>query len=171
MRVLVGGVGYRWQGDASFGVVASDALARVAWPPGVEIADLGYGALLVTQDLLAATPPYDRLVLITAATRGRPFGLYERAWDGRLPDAAEIQERVREAGAGIVDVDHVLVIAGHFGALPDDTVIFELDHAGPAAREALSADATALLPAAIERVRAAATAPPRNRRRVDAVPA
>ena len=56
-RVLIGGVGYRWMRDASFGLVASDALAREQWPDGVEVADLGYGALYVALDLLDARPP------------------------------------------------------------------------------------------------------------------
>jgi hydrogenase maturation protease len=155
-RVLIGGVGYRWYGDASFGLIASDALARMPWPPGVDVADLGYGALLVTQDLAAATPPYDRLVVISAARRGRAPGLYELRWDGRMPEDAEVQERVREAGAGVVDVDHLLVVAGYFRALPDDVVVFEIDHAEPTAGVTLSDAAAALLPLAIERARLAA---------------
>jgi hydrogenase maturation protease len=158
-RVLIGGVGYRWQGDASFGLVAGDALARLSWPPGVDVMDLGYGALLVTDDLLAAAPPYERLILLGAVARGRPPGLYERRWDGTLPDADEIQARVREAGAGIIDLEHLLVVAQHFGALPKDVRIIELEHGGEAAREALSADAEAMLPAVIASVREAVRAP------------
>jgi hydrogenase maturation protease len=158
-RVLIGGVGYRWQGDASFGLVAGDALARLSWPAGVDVMDLGYGALLVTDDLLAATPPYERLILLGAAARGRPPGLYERRWDGESPDAEEIQARVREAGAGVVEIDHLLVVAQHFGALPKDVRIIEFEHEGATAREALSAEAEALLPNVIDRVRAAAFGP------------
>jgi hypothetical protein len=158
-RVLIGGVGYRWQGDASFGLVAADALAQLAWPAAVDVADLGYGALLVAQDFLAAAPPYDRLILLGATTHARPRGLYERRWDGVLPDADGIQERVREAGAGIVELDHLLVVADYFGALPKDVLIIELEHSGPTPGEALSAEAAALLPALVERVRSAALAP------------
>jgi len=158
-RVLIGGVGYRWQGDASFGLVAGDALARLSWPFGVDVMDLGYGALLVTDDLRAAAPPYERLILLGAASRGRPPGLYETRWEGALPDAEEIQARVREAGAGVVEIEHLLVVAQHFGALPKDVRILELEHGGATAREALSSEAEAMLPAVIERVRAAALGP------------
>jgi hydrogenase maturation protease len=158
-RVLIGGVGYRWQGDASFGLVAGDALARLSWPAGVDVMDLGYGALLVTDDLLAAAPPYERLILLGAVARGRRPGLYERRWDGALPDPDEIQARVREAGAGVVEIEHLLVVAQHFGALPKDVRIIEFEHGGAAAREALSAEAEALLPDLIDRVRAAALGP------------
>jgi hypothetical protein len=76
-----------------------------------------------------------------------------------LPDADGIQERVREAGAGIVELDHLLVVADYFGALPKDVLIIELEHSGPTPGEALSAEAAALLPALVERVRSAALAP------------
>ena len=74
-RVLVGGVGYRRMGDASFGLVVTDELATRPWPPGVTVADLGYGALLVVQDLAAADPPYERLVLLAGVPRGRRPGI------------------------------------------------------------------------------------------------
>ena len=108
--MLIGGVGYRWQRDASFGLVVSDALAQLEWPPGVEVQDLGYGALYVTQDL--ADGHYDRVVLIAATVRGRrPGQLYRAAWGGALPDAAEIQARVFEAGAGVIDLVRREVLA------------------------------------------------------------
>ena len=159
-RVLIGGVGYRWQGDLSLGLVAGDELARLDWPPGVEIADLGYGAIYVAQDLADAQPPYERVILLAGMARGRePGRIYCYRWEGVLPDADEIQARVREAGAGIIDLEHLLVVAQHFGALPKDVRIIELEHGGATAREELSADAEAMLPAVIERVRAAVCAP------------
>jgi hydrogenase maturation protease len=128
MRVLIGGVGHRWQRDASFGVVASDRFAALAWPDGVTIADLGYGALYVAQDIADASPKYDRLVLVAAMPRGRQAGrLYSYWYDRPLPADDEIQERVREAGAGVVDLDHLLVIAHRLGALPPAVFVIELE--------------------------------------------
>ena len=66
---------------------------------------------------------------------------------------------MREAGAGVVEIEHLLVVAQHFGALPKDVRILELEHGGATAREALSSEAEAMLPAVIERVRAAALGP------------
>jgi hydrogenase maturation protease len=163
MRVLIGGVGYRWQGDTSFGLVATDELARLAWPTGVEVADLGYGALYVMQDLADARPPYERLILLAAVPRGRtPGEIYRYRWEGALPDADEIQERVREAGAGVIDLDHLLVIAQHFGALPGEVVVVELEPVDAAGRDGLSPAAAALLPGVAELVRREALAPPRE---------
>jgi hydrogenase maturation protease len=161
-RVLIGGVGYRWQGDASFGLVASDALMRESWPDTVDVADLGYGALYVTQDLSDAHPPYTRLVLLAAVSRGRtPGAVYRREWQPPLATPAEIQERVREAGAGVIDLDHLLVIASYFGALPADVVTLEFEPIELAGAD-LSPAAAALLPEMLALARSEALAPARE---------
>ena len=127
-RVLIGGVGHRWQRDASFGVVASDRFAHRRWPHGVSVADLGYGALYAAQDIADATPPYDVLVLIAAMPRDRVAGhLYSYWYDRPLPSDDEVQERIREAGAGVIDVDHLLVIGRRLGALPQHVFVVELE--------------------------------------------
>jgi hydrogenase maturation protease len=168
-RVLIGGVGYRWMGDASFGLVASDELARLAWPPGVEVADLGYGALYVAQDLADARPPYERLVLLAGVERGRvPGRLYRSRWQRPLPDGEEIQARIREAGAGVIDLDHLLVIAQYLDALPDDVLVVELEPLDTACGEALSPPVAALLPELIELVRREVAAPAEGSRTADA---
>ncbi len=158
-RVLIGGVGYRWFGDGSFGVLASDELARLDWPPGVDVEDLGYGALHVVLDLADADPPYERVILIAVTERGRePGRLYRRRCEVATPDTEEVQARMYEAGAGVIDVDHLLVIGRHFGVLPDDVVAIELEpHTGTTGDE-LSVEVQALLPEAIDLVRQEALA-------------
>ncbi len=153
-RILVGGVGYRWFGDASFGLVASDELSRLSWPEGVDIADLGYGALHVALDLAHADPPYERVILMAATTRGRePGRLYRFPCDGSTPGTEDVQARMYEAGAGVVDLDHLVVIGRHVGALPDDVVAIELEPHPGTVGPALSPAAQALLPDAIDLVR------------------
>lgn len=157
-RVLVGGVGYRWMRDASFGLVLADALSALDWPAEVEVADLGYGALYAAQDVADASPSYERVILLSAAARGRrPGRLYRRRWRPVALEPIVLQERIREAGAGVIDLDHLLVIGQHFDAWPDDVVIVELEplELGDAAvgGERLSPVAAALLPQAIELVR------------------
>jgi hydrogenase maturation protease len=159
-RVLIGGVGYRWQRDASFGLAVSDALSSLEWPPGIEVADLGYGALYVAQDLADADPPYTRLVLVAGVERGRtPGQVYRGTWGGSLADADEIQARIREAGAGVLDLDHLLVIASYFGALPREVITLELEPVDVSGGEGLSPSATALLPSVIEQARELALRP------------
>ena len=155
-RVMVGGVGYRWMGDASFGLAVTDALRGEAWPNDVEIADLGYGALYVALDLLDKRPPLDRLVLVAATVRDRPPGqLSWTRWnsdDMPLTDD-EVQERVREAGAGVIDLDHLLAIANHFRALPNDVLCVELEPAETSSGDRLSDLGAAQLPGACTLVR------------------
>jgi hydrogenase maturation protease len=152
--VLLGGVGYWWQRDASFGLVACDHLSELEWPDGIDIRQLDYGALYVTQDLADAHPPYDRLVLLAGVSRGRPAGqLYRRRWSASMPGPEEIQERVREAGAGVIDIDHLLVIAQHFGALPPEVVILEMEPVDSTGGEGLSPEAQQLLSQVADLVR------------------
>jgi hydrogenase maturation protease len=161
-RVLVGGVGYRWFGDGSFALLVSDALAGLDLPSGVDVLDLGYGALHVAMDLAEVDPPYERVVLVAVTERGRaPGQLYRFSCESGVPDPQEVQDRMYEAGAGVIDLDHLLVIGRHFGALPDDVVAIELEPHPGTTGDQLSVAAQALLPDAVDLVRREALAPAR----------
>jgi hydrogenase maturation protease len=163
LQVLIGGVGYRWQRDASFGLIASDELSQLDWPPGVEVADLGYGAIYVAQDMADAQPPFDRVILLTGIARGRKLGqIYRTRWEDGALNPDDLVARIREAGAGVVDPDHLLVIAQHFGALPDDVVVIELEPVDVTGGEDLSPEAAGCLQEAIELARREAFAPRRR---------
>lgn len=123
---MIGGVGYRWQGDGSFGVVAADRLAAADLPASTVVTDLGYGAIYAAQEIADAEPL--RLILIAAVTRGEAPGSIRRYhYDRELPPPDEILARVREAGAGVIELDHLLVIAQHMDALPRDVTIVEVE--------------------------------------------
>lgn len=125
---LVGGVGYRWHGDGSFGVLATDALAHVALPSSVMVADLGYGAIYAAQDI--AQSGATRVILVAAVERGDPPGTVRRyRYDKELPSPDEILARVREAGAGVIDLDHLLIIAQQMNLLPSDVLVIEVEPA------------------------------------------
>lgn len=158
--ILIGGVGYRWFGDQSFGLVASDELARLDWPQGVDVEDLGYGALHVALDLAEADPKYERVILIAATERGRePGRLYRFACEASTPPTEEIHARIYEAGAGVIDLDHLVVIGRHLGALPHDVVAVELEPGPGTTGDALSGVAQALLPHAVDLVRSEVLTP------------
>ena len=155
LHVLIGGVGYRWFGDGSFGLVAADELARLAWPDGVEVHDLGYGALHVALDLADADPGYDRVILIGVTERGRePGRLYRFTCGPTTSDSDDVQARMYEAGAGVIDLDHLVVIGRHLGALPDDVVAIELEPHPGTTGDGLSEQARGLLHDVVDLVRA-----------------
>lgn len=140
--------------------MVTDALAALEWPPTVEVADLGYGALYVAQDLANAHPPYTRVVLVAGVTRGRPPGtLHGQRWTPAAVEPEELQARIREAGAGVVDLDHLLLIASYFGALPREVLTLELEPVDVSGGEELSPCVRLVLPRAIEQARELALAP------------
>ena len=126
LRVLVGGVGYRFLRDESLGPYMVDRLAERA-PRGVEVEDLGYHPVGLHQNLIDREP-YDRIVLIGAPRRGRvPGTITTYRWDGRLPSPDEIQVRVSEAVTGVIDLDNLLIVCGALGGFPEDVRVVEVE--------------------------------------------
>lgn len=126
MRVLIGGVGYRFLRDESLGPYIADRLASRA-PAGVEVEDLGYHSVGLVQNL-QDRPPYDRMVLVSAVRRGRAPGTIEvYRWDGVLPSVDEIQGYVGEAAVGMISLDGHLAVCGALGGLPDDVRVVEVE--------------------------------------------
>jgi hydrogenase maturation protease len=126
VRVLVGGVGYRFLRDESVGPYIADRLAVVA-RDGVEVEDLGYHAVGLSQNL-QEREPYDRVVLVAAVRRGREPGTLETyRWDGVLPSPEEIQGYVGEAAVGMISLDGHLVVCGALGGWPDDVRVVEVE--------------------------------------------
>jgi len=128
MRTLIGGVGYSYLRDGSVGPTVAAELARDPWPDGVLVEDLSYGPIAVMQRLQDVDPPFDRLILVAAVTRGRPAGtITAYRWNRRLPDEVEIQARVAEAVTGVISLDNLLAVVGFFDALPREVAIVEIE--------------------------------------------
>ncbi|MBA3301222.1 MAG: hydrogenase maturation protease [Thermoleophilaceae bacterium] len=128
MRVLVGGVGYRFLRDGAVGPYMADHLAAAA-TNGIEVEDLGYHPVGFTQNL-QDRPAYDRVVLIGAIARGRePGTVTAYRWDHALPSPKEIQERVSEAVTGVISLDNLLIVTEQFGAFPEDVRVVEIEPA------------------------------------------
>jgi hydrogenase maturation protease len=154
MKILIGGVGYRWQRDVSFGLEVTDAMSSLEWPENVEVADLGYGAIYVTQDLRHASPPYDRLYLITSTVRDRePGSITTYRYISSVHNQEELQARIQEAGAGVIDIDHLLKIADFFHALPEEVYVYELEPVDGEGGEGLSPMALSKLDGVIKDIR------------------
>jgi hydrogenase maturation protease len=126
MRVLVGGVGYRFLRDESVGPYMVDRLTQRA-TNGIEFEDLSYHPVGLVQNL-QDREPYDRVVLVASVRRGRRPGTVETyRWHGQLPDRDAIQERVAEAVTGVISLDNTLIVCGAFGAWPEDVRVVEIE--------------------------------------------
>lgn len=133
VRVIVAGVGYRNLRDHSVGVEVVDRLEADAWPDGVVVEDLSYNPIAVVQRLEDEPPDrrFQRAVIVGAVERsGRaPGTIAVYRWDGVLPVDQEIHRAVTEAVTGVIALDNTLVVTRHFGALPDDVVVVEVEPA------------------------------------------
>ena len=128
MRILVGGVGYRYLRDGAVGPYMTDTLAASA-TNGIEVEDLGYHPVGFTQNL-QDRPAYDRIVLVGAIARGRePGTVTAYRWDHALPSNKAIQERVSEAVTGVISLDNLLIVTEAFGAFPEDVRVVEVEPA------------------------------------------
>ena len=126
VRVLVGGVGYRFLRDESVGPWAVEQLAARA-TDRVEVEDLGYHPVGFVHNL-QEREPYDRIVLVGAVRRGREPGTVEvYRWDGELPDVDGIQERVAEAVTGVISLDGLIIVTAALGPIPDDVRVVEIE--------------------------------------------
>lgn len=131
MRLLIGGVGYRNLRDHSFGVVVVDALAELAWPEGASVEDISYNPIAVVQRLEDDPPSrrFERAVIIGAAQRGGrdPGTIAVYRWDNALPGPEHIHQAVTEAVTGVIALDNTLVVARHFGGLPPEVIVIEVE--------------------------------------------
>ena len=127
--ILIAGVGYQFLGDLSFGPKLVERLQDMTWPEDVRIEDFGYGPLVIL-DWFEESPgkKFERAILAGAVERGRePGTLATYSWIADTPDPDLVQGRIREAGAGVISLDNLLIVAQHFGALPTDTSVVELE--------------------------------------------
>ncbi|MCY4293630.1 MAG: hypothetical protein OXC58_02135, partial [Acidimicrobiaceae bacterium] len=127
---LVGGVGLPWLRDLDFGANWLARAATLPWPDDVVLEDLSYAAHRVMHRLQELQPA--RAVLLGCMPRGGdPAGTIRRYSLAELgePDPDEVHERLGEAVGGIVDLDHTLAVCRYWKALPDDTVVIEVEPA------------------------------------------
>jgi hydrogenase maturation protease len=151
VRVLVGGVGYRFLRDESVGPWVADELAARA-DGEIDVEDVSYHPVGLVHNL-QERDPYDRLVLVGAVRRGRPAGAIEAyRWSRKLPPREEIQERVSEAVTGVISLENVLIVGEALGGLPSDVRVVEMEPGEERWGEGFSAEVEARLPDLLEAV-------------------
>jgi hydrogenase maturation protease len=128
-RALVGGFGKPGMRDLDFGRQVIDCLQQLDWPDGVVVEDLSCAAPLVLHRLQELRPP--KVVLLGAVPRGLdPPGTLRRYRLDPTPSGAdEVHRSLEESAMGLVDLDHTVAVARHWGGLPVDTVVIEVEPA------------------------------------------
>ena len=151
LRVLVGGVGYRFLRDGSVGPWLTDRWEGRT-DNGMEVEDVSYHPVGLHQNL-EDRPPSDRIVLVASMARGRPPGTVTAyRWDGVLPPVEKIQDRVSEAVTGVIELDNTLIVCAAFGSLPADVRVVEVEPEDEGWGEGFSDTITAILPEVLETV-------------------
>lgn len=146
-RVLVAGVGYRNLRDLSAGPLAIERLGPFAG--AVDVEDLSYGPIDVLF-LLQRRDPYAAAIFIAAVHRGRAPGTVTRLrWSAPVTTTDALQERVAEAVTGVISIDNLLEICAHFGALPPEVVLIEIEPTDDGWGEELSVAGQAALESAV----------------------
>lgn len=128
--MLIGGVGYQNLRDLSAGLHVLARLGENGGPGDrVDLEDLSYGPVDVLF-LLQRRSPYDAAVFVTGSKRGRAPGSVDcRRWDPAPITPDELQDRVVEGVTGVISLDNLLYICGHFGALPKEVIVVEVEAA------------------------------------------
>ena len=124
-RTLIAGIGYANLRDCSVGPVLAARLAERPWPPSVEVEDYSFGAIDALHKLRAAG--YERAVFFGAIDRGDAPGTIRRYRFEGGHDRKTVQDHVVEAAQAVISLDTTLIVAGYFDALPDETLVFEVE--------------------------------------------
>lgn len=127
--VLVAGYGRPGMRDLDFGRNVVRYLEELRWPDGVVVEELSCAAALVLHRLQELAPA--KVVLVGATARGTddPGTLRRRSLGVVSPGPEQVQRGLEESVQGMADLDHTLAVARHWGGLPADTVVLEVEPA------------------------------------------
>ena len=125
----MGGVGLPWLRDLDFGTQFVRRVSELDWPDHVVVEDLSYAAHRVLHLLQELRPV--KVILVGAMPRDvDPPGTIRRyKLDLTPPPDQEVVDRLGEAVGGIIDLDHTLAVIRYWRALPEDTVVIEVEPA------------------------------------------
>lgn len=127
-KVLVSGIGYSNMSDLSFGRYLLDELEKLNWSENVRVEDLNFGPIMIYQWFEETPVKFDKLVLLHSAQRGRAPGTLEVfRWQDPQASDEEIQNCICEAVTGVLDMENLLIVCKHFGVLPEEVTIVEIE--------------------------------------------
>ena len=124
-RALVGGVGYLNLRDGSAGPILVERLGA-SLGPDTDVEDLSYSPIDVM--FLLQRRAYARAVFAGAVSRGDPPGTIRMARWHPVPETPDqVQARIAEAVSGVISLENLLRINQHFGALPPEVTVVEIE--------------------------------------------
>lgn len=128
-RALVAGFGRPGMRDLDFGRQVVDYFQQLSWPEGVVVEDLALAAPLVLHRLEELRPA--KLVILGAVPRhvDPPATVRRRRLDLTFSDPAQIHRTLEAPMTEMVDVDHTMAVVRHWGELPAETVVIEVEPA------------------------------------------
>jgi len=102
-------------------------VANYEWPQDVAIEDASVSAHRVLHLLQELRP--ERVVFVSGFPRGDPPGTVRRypVDQSEMPDEEDVAAMMGEAAGGVIDFDHTLIVTRYFKALPEDTMVIEIE--------------------------------------------
>lgn len=128
-KTLIGTVGYHILGNHSMPPMLYSHLQKLDLPDYVNVDELNWGPVAVTQMFQAEDPPFHRVVILCAIERtGRKIGEIDIfQWLGGLPDEEQIQACVGDAATGVISVENLLVIGEYFKIWKDEVYLVDVE--------------------------------------------
>jgi len=126
--ILLAGVGYPDLRDLSFGPKLVERLREESLPSGICIENMSYGPIAVLHWFEEQTGDFERAIFFGAEECGRrPGTLSTYHWVPESLSSERVQAAVEEAVTGVISLHNLLIISRHFGALPSETSVVELE--------------------------------------------
>ncbi len=128
-RALVGGFGIPGLRDLDFGRQFVDYAGALDWPADVVVEDLSCAPHLVLHRLQELDPATVVFVGSVERRTGPPGSVRRYRLDLVPPDPCDVHESLTDGLAGAAEFHHTLRVLRHWGALPPETMIVEVEPA------------------------------------------
>ena len=153
-RALVAGFGLPGMRDLDFGRQFVDYAEALTWPGGVVVEDLSLAPHLVLHRLQELCPA--TLIFVGSVERGTAMPGTIRHYRLGLPqpDPEEVHLGLTAGLAGVAGFHHTLRVLRHWGGLPADTVVVEVEPADTSFGFGFSEDVGSAIEKIVDIVRA-----------------
>lgn len=154
-KVLIGIIGYHNLRNHSVGPIIQPQLEELEWPEVVDIKEMNWGPIAITQEFESMGVPYSKVVFLCALERpGREVGeITCFKWNGLLPSEKQIQACIGDAVTGVVSIENLLIIGEHFDIWPQEVYVVDVEPGPEQSGPHLTPKMEAQIPAVVDSVR------------------